>query len=1139
MGSGTDLGSAHGEVRITYDDSGIGSAMSQLTSLGGLVTSTAALLGTAFVAGAAIAAGALASVAAAGVQMAADLEQQLADITAVMGATGEETEQLKELILDLGLDPNLKVSAEEAAEAIEALGRNGLEVEDILGGAAEATVLLANATGAEFGTAANLATDAMALWNISAEDMLGVVDTLVSVTTSSKFTIEDFALALAQGGGVASAAGVSLDDLAATISAIAPYFASGSDAGTSLKTMLQRLVNPTDQAQEAMQELGLWTEESGNAFYDAEGNMRPMAEVAGLLSDAVADLSEEQRGAMMATIFGSDAVRAATAIAELGAEGFEELAGAMEQTDAAEMAATRMDTLSGAMEVLQGVIDTVKIRIGDAFLPLVRQVAEAVTEFVNEHGDEFIAFFETIADVIGAFVSGAPGDFPWEDIFPDWLADRMYDISGIFEGVVQAVEDWRAGKIGLDTDWEAYFPSWIADIIDGIGTAMQFVTEHAEGFKAALKAIGVVLAGAGILAAIAGLVGLITNLINPITLLLAVVGGLAFAWEENWGGIQDKFLAAWGAIKPGVEELGSILETLGNYFLAVVQDGDSLNGWLDKLPPGVKEVAQVFGEALVTIKDTFGQISEWTSGKGAAIGDWLEENEELIANFMGVMRELGAVVAVLVAIAAVGFATIAQKIAGLWSVAEPILDMIITTILALAEAFMEIITGDWSAAMETFGQLFDDLLPLAAEGGQALLDWLTGWFGMTFEQAVTKVADFMAGLKDKLSSVWEGIVTTVTERVTALRDGILERVASIKASWDEFWGGIGAGIAAKLEQIKGSILNAVRGWFESMGGDFDAFTAKWRAIWEDVKLIATTIWERIKEAVTSRIEELKTSISTAISTLGTTLSAHWETIKTTATEKWDALKAAVETAIDNVVTVVSGLIGRIKTALTNSGLAESGRGLIEQIKTGITSAWTTITTALSTRLDALKTQFESSRFAEIGRNIIAGVLSGLSEKAFEIVNFVTGLAGDVLAGVKEALGIESPSKEFELVGTAITDGLLKGLELGKAGVETVVADILDLLRGGGEVEVLANTAYSGGDGMEYMASADESAYWTKDRNPYIGRPARTPAAGASTSSVVVDRIEVTVNVTNGGDPEEMANAANRGLMRAMRERGLV
>ncbi|NJN84427.1 MAG: phage tail tape measure protein [Caldilineaceae bacterium] len=151
---------------------------------------------------------------------AADMEQQLADISSVMGTTADETAQLGQLIQSLGLDPNLKVDAVQAADAIEMLGRNGLTMTQIMDGAARSTVLLANATGADFGTAANIATDAMDIFNIEAGNMATAVNGISAIVTSSKFSMDDYALALAQGGGVADAVGVEFDDFNASIAAI-------------------------------------------------------------------------------------------------------------------------------------------------------------------------------------------------------------------------------------------------------------------------------------------------------------------------------------------------------------------------------------------------------------------------------------------------------------------------------------------------------------------------------------------------------------------------------------------------------------------------------------------------------------------------------------------------------------------------------------------------------------------------------------------------------------------------------------------------------------------------------------------------------------------------------------------------------
>jgi TP901 family phage tail tape measure protein len=211
---------------------------------------------------------------------AGDLESQIDAIGAVSGASAGEMVQLAGLIGDLGINPNLKVSTNEAADAIEMLVRNGLTLDEVFAGAAEQTVLLANSTGAEFATSADIATDAMAIFGIGADEMASAVNGITGVVAESKFDINDYQMALAQGGAAAAVAGVSFDEFNTAVAGISSNFASGSDAGTSLKTMLQRLAPQSKEAAAAMGELGL-------EFFNADGSMKGMAEVAGELNAAL------------------------------------------------------------------------------------------------------------------------------------------------------------------------------------------------------------------------------------------------------------------------------------------------------------------------------------------------------------------------------------------------------------------------------------------------------------------------------------------------------------------------------------------------------------------------------------------------------------------------------------------------------------------------------------------------------------------------------------------------------------------------------------------------------------------------------------------------------------------------------------
>lgn len=338
-----------------------------------------------------------------------DFEATMSGVQAVSLATADEMRELSAVALRIGADTSF--GAGEAAAAMEMLAANGLNVAQIMGGAADSTVALAAATGADLVTAANVATDTMQIFGLSAEELSQAVDGISGVTVASKFDINDYALALAQAGGVASSVGVSLDDFNASIAAISPLFASGSDAGTSFKTMLQRLIPASNPARDAMMELGLLTAEfedgSGkltNAFFDQNGAMKDMAEIAGILNKAFVGLSEEAKNEALQDIFGTDASRAAIALANAGTDGLMKYKDAIGEVDAAAQAATRLDNLQGDIEALSGTLETVGIEAFRAFSPALRDGTQALNAFVSR----FVGFdYAPIVGGINRIVSAA------------------------------------------------------------------------------------------------------------------------------------------------------------------------------------------------------------------------------------------------------------------------------------------------------------------------------------------------------------------------------------------------------------------------------------------------------------------------------------------------------------------------------------------------------------------------------------------------------------------------------------------------------------------------------------------------------------------------------------------------------------
>ena len=303
----------------------------------------------------------LAAFGAATLQAAGNFEASMNAMKAVTAGANENFTQLEETAKQLGA--TTQFSATEAAKGMEMLGRNGLSASQILDGAAKSSLTLAAATGTDLSNAANIATDAMAQFNMKASDLAGVADTITGATVNSKFSIDDFQLAMASAGGVAGAVGVSFDDFAATISAISPSFASGADAGTSLKTMLTTLVPQSAQAAEMMKKLGIITENGSNQFFDAEGNMKSMGEIAGTLQTAFAGLSEAQAIQAAKTIFGTDAMRAGLKMAEIGQESFEGLKDSISSVAAEDVAETRMQGLNGAIMRLKSAFEAFQLAV--------------------------------------------------------------------------------------------------------------------------------------------------------------------------------------------------------------------------------------------------------------------------------------------------------------------------------------------------------------------------------------------------------------------------------------------------------------------------------------------------------------------------------------------------------------------------------------------------------------------------------------------------------------------------------------------------------------------------------------------------------------------------------------------------------
>lgn len=546
----------------------------------------------------------------AAVKTAGDFEASMNKVGISTQATGDKLEALSDLARKIGKDTVF--SAETAAGAMDNLAKAGLSVEDILGGAARATVNLAAAAGSELEPAATAISDTMSQFKIVAADLPRVVNQITGAVNESKLDFVDFQQAMGQAGGVAANLGVSFEDFNAVLAGTSSVFSSGSDAGTSFKTFLTSLVPKSKQAASAIEEYGL-------SFYDAAGNLRPMADIAQQLQDKLGGLSDSTRTEVLSTIFGTDAMRTAIGLMDQGAAGLDKIAAKIAATDAAAQAAQRMKGLNGQLEELGGAFQEVAIAIGESgLLQVVTDVVTAFAGFMDKISElspvalqigiviaAIAAAFGPVLVVVGSMISawGALlGAFAAGGVLAG-VAGLILPI-GIAVGVVAAAFALFGDKIvpalvAFGQAVAANLGPKIAPLIEAVKSAFAAFGElmgelFGKGenaqLTAGLKTFGIVV-GAVFGAAvdlITGAVGVITNIMRALSALL-----------------RGDFSTMWNALGSAVM---SALTGIGRAFETIFPD---ITRW----------VRNLYTEVKTWLQDKLGAVFNWVGDKVKKVGD--------------------------------------------------------------------------------------------------------------------------------------------------------------------------------------------------------------------------------------------------------------------------------------------------------------------------------------------------------------------------------------------------------------------------------------------------------------------------------------------------------------------------------------
>lgn len=678
---------------------------------------------------------------------------------AILGVTDDEIADISSDLLTLG------AAAREGPQAVaDAFG-------EIAGGVTDASthmaIMEASIATAEAGAASLQGTTAslvsiMNAYGFAAEDAAMVSDVLTQTVGMGVLTMDELASAIPQVTGLAASLDVSFAELGGAMAYLTTQGFTASKASTQLQASMVALLNPNAVMTEALQELGV---ASGDLLVQEHGLVEALRMVAGTQTVASKGLAK--------TLGSTEALNAALALTGEGAEDFlDTFEASMEgATDAARQ--VQLGSFAAQMDLLQANVQTLRIAIGSALLPVINSL------------------FSSVRPVVTAFT--------------DWVRENPKMVQTI-AGVVTVI-----GGLGV--------------ALGAVGTVLGAV---GAGIGALVSPIGLVIAAVAALAVaykenFLGFGDAVRHAVESVKTFAAdvlaafEVGGLEAAGQKIWDAIKSGFPKALDWVD---EHIASpIAEALSglDWPTALSGAGDVLQAVFDALVAGATVASEWVTDKIVDpVADEIGAV-DWSAALAAA-GD-------VLAGIFGGLVAGAEVAAAWVSgnmidpiVAEISAVDWSAQLAAVPDAVQDILDALggeagefhdwvnFNLVYPIVEHINQV---DWPGLIAGIGGFVGDILDAAAAVGVDFATWAK-------ENILDKVVDAL-GLQDWkpefgaensiIGAILDAAAGVVTDFAGWVEEHVAEPVISALGTVD--WGTVASTIGEGALTVISSLLGAV------------------------------------------------------------------------------------------------------------------------------------------------------------------------------------------------------------------------------------------------------------------------------------------------------------------------------------------
>jgi len=822
---------------------------------------------------------------AAAIKAGSEFEAAMSSVAAVSGATAEDMQRLSAAAKELGL--NSKYSATEAVEGAEELIKAGLSMDQVLSGGLKGALDLAAAGEVSVAEAAEIASTALNAFKRDGMDVADAANILAGAANASATDVGTLRLSLSMVSAVAAGVNLSFQDTNAALAVMANNGLKGSDAGTSLKTMLMNLQPVTDRQKNAFKELGLVTADGANQFYKANGQLKSMSEIAGLLQTSMAGMTDQERMLAMEIMFGTDAIRAANILYKEGAQGIEGMTAAMLKVEAADVAAKRLDNLKGAFTRLKATLETVGIKIYEAIQKPLTALVQGLTEVIAKIGLlspaalRIAVVFAAIAAAIGPLL-----------IVLGLLAAAFNSIMGLIGGTTLA-------SLG------AAFSSVIVPVVAvtaavvALGLAIKEAWNTSEGFRNAVTEAferaerALAQAGQALQQLFGGgnSLGAVTNALQGLADIVATV--LTPAWLVLSGVIGAAISIISGLLSGVVQGISLAITKVNEWWQAFKQSEQGAD-IISKL----SAAWELFSQNIAKLKEMFQPVIDKIVEIGGKFGEVFGKS---------------AVIAALV----VAFAPLVVT-----------LTAVLGVVYLVAKAF-EALQKTWvkvQSAAQTVGDAFSKVRDSIKSALAGLEDSVSG----PVAHVVAAWEKAWGELAPKVETIWGLITDIIALAAGKLVDVISEALAPMMTVVSAIWESIQSAAKSAWDTIKEAIITAAAPIVDSVISLISPLLGLLAALWDSAKSTAGSKWEEIKQTISNALGDLP----------GRMLQMGQDIVQGLADGITSMIGTAVEAASNLADSVISVLTG-VKGFLTHSPsvkMHELGVYVVQGLANGIYDA---------------------------------------------------------------------------------------------------------------------------------------------------------------------------------------------------------